>query len=521
MVTGVMLMQQVLSGITIFYSTEIIDKKADVRLMQIIHDKVKALPAQLFEDKDRLDDIEKAGAGRWGSISMFKSVIDVTFNYGMYLITMGMFLWSLEPILLVSFFFIFTPVALSQLVEAKYFAQLEEASAPLRRQNSHYEDCLIGAKHVKETRLCGAYFYFKKLFMDSLSLLAQKEWDTRKKISAIHLGLNFSKALGWVGVLGLLFRALIQGNITVGAFAAVFGSVEMMFNRFEGLFSSFSYSISHNLGKIHNMLNLLDMPNYKEADNSEPDLTQGIVATNVSFAYPAAGKNAVDDISLTICSGETLALVGENGSGKTTLVKLLCGLYKPDTGQVIIGGCDSAKTSDSALFSKTSGVFQNFHQYVFSLEENVLISDIKSVIDPVSAMVDANVDYQDTATFPDGLTTKLSREFEGVELSGGQWQRIATARGLYRHHHFIVLDEPTAAIDPLEESRIYKHFTEITKGKIAILVTHRLGSARIADRIAVMEGGKIVEIGTHESLLASNGKYAEMWAVQAESYNIN
>jgi ATP-binding cassette subfamily B protein len=265
------------------------------------------------------------------------------------------------------------------------------------------------------------------------------------------------------------------------------------------------------------MLNLLDMP-VQAKNTANPNLARGVVAENVTFAYPQAQKNAIDGVSLSIKPGETLALVGENGSGKTTLVKLLCGLYKPDFGEVTIGGVNSAETADEALFAKTSGVFQNYVNYIFSLDENVRISDTNSEKDPTGAMEDADVEYKDTATFPQGTATKLSREFEGVELSGGQWQRVATARGLYRYHDFIVLDEPTAAIDPIEETRIYNRFAKLTKDKIALLVTHRLGSARIADRIVVMDEGKIVETGTHESLLAAKGKYAEMWIAQADSY---
>jgi len=519
MITAVMLFQQIVNALHNLLDTDIMHPKASGRLAMVIHDKVKKLPAEVFENKDRLDDIEKANVGKDGAFWMYMTIHDGIFFYGAYFVVMGSFLWSMQPILLLAFAFVFIPSLLAQVVETKIQVKLEALSAPIRRQNAHYEDCLIGLKNKKETRLFGAYFFFKSLYMDSLALLARKEWDVQKRIQAMYLGVNFLKASAWIGVMALMFRSLSQGHITVGAFAAVFTSVGIMFSLMDELLWRVKATFAEDLAKVYNFLSLLDIPT-PEKDNAELDFEKGIIAKDVEFAYPKAEKNAVNGVTISIKPGETLALVGENGSGKTTLVKLLCGLYKPSKGQIIIGGRDVAETADTALFAKSSSVFQNYGCYIFSLEENVQISSPNSTHDTIPAMLDADVDYKDEKTFPKGLKTILSREYEGVDLSGGQWQRIASARGLYRNHDFIVLDEPTAAIDPIEETRIYNRFAELTSDKMAILVTHRLGSARIADRIAVMDGGKIVEIGTHESLLEINGKYAEMWAVQAESYSL-
>jgi len=520
MVTGVMLMQQVMNAVHNFFGNNFMGNKVVGLLRLGLHSKMKKLPAQIFEDKDKLDDIEKAGEGLSGSVWLSNTLSDAVFFYGSYFVVMGIFLWNLEPVLLLALAMIFAPVGFAQIFEAKLHAKLEEESAPIRRKFSHYEDSLIGLNKMKETRLFGAYHFFKRLYMDTLTLLSQKEWGTQKKVSAMYLGINTFKAVGWLGVLALLFYSLMQGNITVGAFAAVFGSVGMLFGILEEVMWRIRRDVTENLGKIHNYMNFLDIP-ILEGEDIAPDFYQGITATDIHFSYPKAEKPAVNGVSLHIRPGETLALVGENGSGKTTLVKLLCGLYRPDSGSVVIGGCDTVSTAETALFAQTSGVFQDHRSYVFDLADNVKISDPYNPDgDPLPALKHADIDPSDTATFPTGLDTVLSREYDGVELSGGQWQRIATARGLYRPHNFIVLDEPTAAIDPMEETRIYNRFAELTQGKIAIIVTHRLGSARIAHRIAVMDAGKIVESGTHDELLAQKGKYAEMWATQADSYNL-
>jgi len=463
--------------------------------------------------------LEKSDVGMMGVVFIYQILINLVFLFGTYFVIMGIFLFNIQPILISAIFFTFVPVILAQVVEAKLHAKLEDESAPVRRQNKHYEECLVDISYTKETRLFGTYNFFKTLFMSTLELLTKKEWNNQKKIQVMYLGLNTIKVAGWVGILTLLFRGLIMGNITVGAFAAVFGSISMLFHMAEELLRRIKQNVTEWLGKAHNFVNVLDIPS-TEGNNTPPNLKdQGIIATNVTFSYPLSEKNAVDDVTISLRPGETLALVGENGSGKSTLVKLLCGLYVPDKGKIIIGGQDSACTENSALFSKSSGVFQKFMKYSgLTLNDNVIISDCKSVKSPVDSMINADLDIHDTLTFPEGLETILDRRFHGIDLSIGQWQRLATARGLYRPHDFIVLDEPTAAIDPVEETRIYKRFMALTKDKIAILVTHRLGSARIADRIAVMDGGKIVETGTHESLLANHGKYAEMWEAQSKNY---
>jgi len=372
-------------------------------------------------------------------------------------------------------------------------------------------------ERMKETRLLGGFQYFRNLYIGALMLLAKKQWDTNLKIQLMYLGINTIRAAGWLGVVLLLFRYLVAGDISVAVFAAVFAAVDQMFQQVQNMVQQIQYRLTQSLGGIHNYIGFLDLK-VPEGEDTAPDFTQGVTAQDVMFKYTKDAKPAVDGVSLTMKAGETLALVGENGSGKTTLVKLLCGLYTPTEGQVLVGGRDTGKTTAKALFNETSAVFQDFRRYPLNLGENTRISRIYSEEDPTQVLLDADVDINDTATFPQGLDTVMRREFDGVELSGGQWQRIAMARGLYRRHEFIILDEPTAAIDPLEETRVYKRFAELTQGKMGILVTHRLGSARIANRIAVMDGGKIVEEGTHDSLVNAGGKYAEMWAAQAEAY---
>jgi len=513
---GVALFQQLANEVLNFVWNATYEK-LNGAMAKDIHAKMARIPAAFFEDKENLDNIEKVNEGKQGAIQMYIGLNYILFNIVGYLVIMGIYLWSLRPLLIVSMVLAFVPELFSQIVQAKIMAKLEDTQAPNRRKNSHYEECITGGDKLKETRLFGAFYFFKSLFMDSLKLLTTNELKTQRKMETINLGMNLVKAAGWTGTTVLLLLSLMNGHIGVGAFAAVFTSVGMMFGMMTNAMWQFKQNVSENLGKINNLINILDVPTPELAKNI-PDFSHPLVVDNVSFYYPQAEKPAVHGVSLTIRPGETIALVGENGSGKTTLSMMLCGLFKPTTGTVTIGGCNTATTDEECLFSKTSAIFQWTQSYAFDLSGNITISDVTSEKDPRDVIPHAGIDPTDQSTYPKGMETMLLREFEGVQLSGGQWQRIGVARGLYRHHEFIIMDEPTSAIDPLEEARMYKRFTDLARGKMAVLVTHRLGSVKIADKIIVMDGGTIVETGTHDDLLAANGKYAEMWAAQAEGY---
>jgi len=223
---------------------------------------------------------------------------------------------------------------------------------------------------------------------------------------------------------------------------------------------------------------------------------------------------------LSIADGETVAIVGENGAGKSTLVRLLTGVYRPSGGWVKVGGLDTLETTPASVYRNISGVFQKYQRYKMILSENVAISDTGSGASAAEIETEIETALREAGAELDGveLNTMLSPEFDGIDLSGGQWQRLAIARGLYRKNDFIVLDEPTAAIDPIEETRVYSQFQKLAEGKCAVIVTHRLGSAKLAHRIIVMDAGEIVDMGTHEELLSRRGKYADMWSAQAVWY---
>ena len=283
-VTLLMILQQVMNAVHNFFSSSVMLEKMRGKLARVLQQKMSKLPAQMFEDKNYLDDIEKAWQGRNSVLDIYCTLSDGIFFYGTYFLVMGRYLWQMRPSLLLALIFIFLPTLLSQVVRAKLYAKLEKESSPIRRQNGHYENALIGLQTMRETRLFGAYYFFKKLYMDSLALLAKKEWTTNTKIAAISLGLNFVQAAGWVGIVMLLFNSLVNGYVSVGAFAAVFGSIGMMFSLVEEIIGRVSWTVTENLGKVHNFINVIEIPT-PQLEYVEPDFSLGIVAKNITFSY--------------------------------------------------------------------------------------------------------------------------------------------------------------------------------------------------------------------------------------------
>jgi len=473
-----------------------------------------------YENPKRLDDINKAANGAGSAIHLVFILSTVVTFYTPYFIFMGFYLHSLQPTLILCLLFVFVPVLTAQILRSSVFSKLEDKAAPIRREFDAYNDAACGKGFYKETRILGSFGYLKMLLEGSITSLNQAIWGAQKRSALIDFGFNTLSLAGYGGILFLLVYYLLRGEISVGAFAAVYNSIGMLFGIMNEVISMHLGHLANNFGMIRNFLRFLDIP----SDN-RPDLKiskkDKIEITNASFRYPNAEKDSLKNITLTVNPGETIAIVGENGAGKTTLVKLLTGLYKPTEGNVKIGETDMNEISYRSLFENVSGVFQKYQRYAVTLKENIQIADFDSEYDDDKIeriLEENNIDKDNKDTFPDGLETMLSREFDGVDLSGGQWQRVAIARGFYRDSDVIVLDEPTASIDPIEESAIYHKFVEVAKEKTAIIVTHRMGSAKIAERIVVMKDGEIAEIGSHDELIQSNGLYADMYNAQSVWY---
>ena len=279
-----------------------------------------------------------------------------------------------------------------------------------------------------------------------------------------------------------------------------------------------------NTGYLEKTFEYLDIPNsmYQGSLTTEKrsDRQYEVEFRNVSFKYPGNDLWALKNVSMKFKVGNRLAIVGENGSGKTTFIKLLCRLYDPQEGQILLNGIDIRKYDYHDYMNIFSVVFQDFQLISQPLGSNVAGSMVYDEAKVQKALTDAGFEER-LGSLPDGLNTQLYKDFtdNGVEISGGEAQKIAIARALYKDAPFIILDEPTAALDPVAEAEIYEKFNDIAGDKTAIYISHRLSSCKFCDEIVVFHKGSIIQHGKHEALLAEeNGKYYELWQAQAQYY---
>ncbi len=483
---------------------------------RLLNEKAARISPVVFEDSRFLDHVSKAYTGMEAAAAVMHSTLSICIGETAYFIFMGSYFFSIKPALLFMFGLSFAPSIIGSVIRRRMYAQLENRSAPYRRKYEYFKRCICAREYVKETRLWRAEGFFGKLYRENLGKYTQLQWRTERHSELTEVALRFFLLIGYVGTIAMLFYYVFQGQVTVGAFAAVFASLDQLFDRMESVFNYRIGDIMRGFGAAQNFYAFLDLKE-REGTDGTPLKRERIELKDLSFTYPNSAESALKNISLTVKKGETVAIVGVNGSGKSTLTRLLLGLFLPTEGHLLIDGKSVEEIRPEALYKGSSAVFQRYQCYKMTVEENTRLSDVNSAGRVDEALKKADFPL-DSDKFAKGLDTMLGKDFGGIDLSGGQWQRLAIARGLYREHDMIVLDEPTAAIDPLEEADIYRKFTEISKDKTAFIVTHRLGSAKIADRIIVMDGGRIVETGTHEELMELGGRYREMYDAQAKWY---
>ena len=349
--------------------------------------------------------------------------------------------------------------------------------------------------------------------------------------------MNGGEQLAYAVVIAGVLTQVVRGTLTIGHFAAYLAATE----RFREAISLAGSSLMRVDADLRYLADLIDYLEIDEARDVEPTDDPGanvttprnfgtltsrdastITFSGVSFAYPGTDALALDNLDLAISPGERVALVGRNGAGKTTLAKVMLGLYRPTSGSIRLNGAEVADVEPKEWRKAVAAVFQDYFRFELSARDNIGFGDLHRAGDEagiVSAAIKSNA-HEFIAALPAQYQTILGRAFDenGQDISAGQWQRLASARGYFRDASVIVLDEPTAALDPKAEVEVYRRFQDMSEGKSVLLISHRLGSARLADRIVFIDNGRITEEGTHDQLMAMGGQYAQMYALQSEWY---
>ncbi len=412
------------------------------------------------------------------------------------------------------------------LVRAKFAGKMyrwQRRRTSTERQALYYNRLLTGGEHAKELRLFGLGPLIMGRFGDLRRQLLGERLTLARQRSTIELLTQTSATLAVFASYAYIAYQTVGGAISLGELVMYFQAFQRGQSFLQQMMGGLTALYEDNLF-LANLTEFLDLePGLVEPADPEPvpsPMQAGIELERVSFHYPA-GPPVLQEISMSIRPGEHIALVGANGSGKTTLIKLLCRLYDPSEGSITLDGLDLRRFESGALRREMSVVFQDYVRYHLTARENIWFGDVSRPAGDEGVLAAAELSGADEviARLPRGYETVLGKWFQdGAELSIGEWQKVALARAFMRDAQIIVLDEPTSALDARAEHEVFQQFRQLARGRTAILISHRFSTVRMADRIYVLDGGRIIESGTHDELVRRGGTYARLFEMQARNY---
>jgi len=402
---------------------------------------------------------------------------------------------------------------------AKNFRQ-----TPIKRQLDYLRQAGATREAAKELKLFNLADFFTQRFAKLSDIIYQQDVDLAKKRLGIGSVLSIISTGGYYGAYAYVIWRTVAGRLSIGTFYFLITAIMQASSTIQQVFSTLS-GIADQALFLTDLLAFFDMkPTIQSKPNALPaprPIRQGFEFRNVSFQYPGNERRVIDHLNFHLHPGERVALIGENGQGKTTIVKLITRLYDPTEGQILLDGVDLREYTLEDLYREIGVIFQDFMRYEMTARENIAVGKIEEVMDIplLKAAAQKSMADEVIGRLPAGFEQMLGRRFEGgVDLSGGEWQKIALARAYLRNSQLLILDEPTAALDARSEYQVFQRFAELTAGKMALFISHRFSTVRMADRIVVLESGRIVEEGTHDKLTHMGGRYAEMFELQAASY---
>jgi ATP-binding cassette subfamily B protein len=402
---------------------------------------------------------------------------------------------------------------------AKNFRQ-----TPIKRQLDYLRQAGATKEAAKELKLFNLSDFFTNRFAKLSDIVYEQDVDLARTRLGIGSVLSIISTGGYYGAYAYVIWKTLAGKWGIGTFYFLTAAIMNASSNIQQVLSTLS-GIADQALFLTDLLAFFEMkPTIQSKPNAIPaprPIRQGFEFRNVSFVYPGTERRVLNGLNFHLRPGERVALIGENGQGKTTIVKLITRLYDPTEGQVLLDGVDLREYDLEDLYREIGVIFQDFMRYEMTARENIAVGKIEEIENKPLLEQAAHKSLADevVAKLGAGYEQMLGRRFEGgVDLSGGEWQKIALARAYLRDAQLLVLDEPTAALDARSEYQVFQRFAELTAGKMALFISHRFSTVRMADRIVVLENGNIAEEGTHEKLTRMGGRYAELFELQAASY---
>ena len=481
------------------------------------------LDLEQFEDAVFYDKLERARQQTIGRTMLLSQVLSQVQD----LITMGFLtagLMAFNPWLIVLLLIAIIPAFLGESYFNDRSYALTRGQTPERRELDYIRYLGASDETAKEVKI----FDLSAFIINRFRELSDKFYLDNKKLSIKRSlwGAFFAMmgSIGYYAAYVVIILKTVDGSVSIGGLAFLAGSFRQLRSLLEGILSRFT-SVSQGAIYLRDFFEFFDIePKIKPPANPLPFpavIKQGFTFRDVGFRYINSERWANRHLNFTLHPGEKLALVGENGAGKTTLVKLLARLYDPTEGSILLDGIDLRHYDIASLRLNVGIIFQDYLRYQMTFSQNIAAGNIAQVDNEALIRSAARQSLADTLAekLPEGFKQQLGKRFaNGVELSGGEWQKVALARAYMRDAQVLILDEPTSALDARAEYTVFERFAELTKGKSAVLISHRFSTVRMADRIVVLDKGEIVETGSHDELLLKDGRYAELFNLQAMGY---
>jgi ATP-binding cassette subfamily B protein len=519
---GLAILSDVLSRGVSLLDTLIGDLFANSTSIKIMQHAAR-LDLEQFEDSQFYDKLERARQQTVGRTVLLSQVLSqLQEGITMAFLAVGLIAFNFWLILLLLLAVVPAFLGESHFNNRSY--ALNRRQTPERRELDYIRYVGASDETAKEVKT----FDLSGFFVDRFRSLSTKFYSDNKTLSQRRAAwgtlFSFLGSAGYYGAYVFIINQAIKGALSIGDVTFLAGSFRQLRSLLESILGRFT-SVSQGAIYLKDFFDFFEIePRIKLADKPRPfpdPIKQGFVFENVGFKYLNAERWAARHLNFTLRAGEKLALVGENGAGKTTLVKLLARLYDPTEGRILLDGHDLKEYDLAAVRKSTGVIFQDYLRYQMTVSQNIAVGDVNQQLNAPLIISSAEQSLASTVVekLPGGYNQQLGRRFNnGVDLSGGEWQKIALARAYMKDAQLLILDEPTAALDARAEYEVFQRFAELTKGKTAVLISHRFSTVRMADRILVLNNGEVAEIGSHAELLDREGRYAELFLLQAKGY---